>query len=838
MIDSFWSQSPEFLLKSLGSSLQGISESEARQRALIQAPNRLHSQKSHWVKALLASQFRSPVTLLLIFGAGLSLALGDVVEGCLILFILLASGAIGYWQEKRASNTVQKLLGLLQVRVTVLRAGVTGEIRLDELVPGDVISLKAGSAVPGDALILASQDLFVDESSLTGESFPAEKRSGTLPAETGQSSRSNSVFLGTHVITGTATALVVGVGTDTLFGNISHELSLRPPETTFEHGLKHFGYLLLEVALALALIIFAVNVGFHRPILESLLFTLALAVGLTPQLLPAIQGITLAHGAARMAKRQVIVRRLSAIEDIGGMTVLCTDKTGTLTEGVTSLAGAWNPWGKASLKLRLFAYLNASLQSGYANPIDEALRQDSQPEASAYLKIAEVPYDFSRKRLSVAVEGNGARLLITKGTMEGVLNVCALAEGEDGKVIPILEVRKGIEEREELLSRQGQRCLGVAYRELALGEMAGTESEKNLVFLGMLEFSDPLKKGARDSLNRLKVLGVLVKLVTGDNRYVAAKVAEEAGLNHEAVLTGSEMRKMGRTALAGAISRYDVFAEVDPNQKETVIAALKKAGHSVGFLGDGINDAAGLHMADVGISVESAVDVTKQAADIVLLRKDLGVLAEGVREGRRAFANTLKYIFITTSANFGNMLSMAGASLFSTFLPMLPRQILLLNVLSDLPAMALPSDHLDAEQVSLPRRWDMREIQRFMLVFGLISSTFDFVTFGTLLALKVPAPQFRTAWFMESVLSELMILLIIRTHRWSFQSRMGNGLLFATLSVTIVIVVLPFLPFADLLGFQPLSWRLMGILSTILVGYGTVSELAKRPFYGSFIKPR
>ncbi len=502
-----------------------------------------------------------------------------------------------------------------------------------------------------------------------------------------------------------------------------------------------------------------------------------------------------------------------------------------MTLGQSGLKSALDPVGRESGKLRLFAYLNSSLQSGYANPIDEVLKALPQPGAEAFRKIGEVPYDFARRRLSVAVGAPEGNLLITKGALEGILELCVTSEGADGELVPMATVKKAIADQADNLGRQGSRCLGVGYRILSAGESVEQAGEQGLVFLGILAFSDPIKPDASESLARLRELGVAVKMITGDNRLVAAKIASEAGMRADRILTGGEIRLMSTLALARRAPDTDVFAEMDPSQKERIIIALRKSGETVGYLGDGINDATALHVADVGISIDSAADVTKQAADIVLLHKDLDVLAAGVREGRRAFANTLKYVFITTSANFGNMFSMAGASLFASFLPMLPKQVLLLNFLSDLPAMAIASDELDPEQVRLPRRWNNKEIQRFMIVFGLISSTYDFLTFGTLLAMKVPAGQFRTAWFLESVLSELMVLLIIRTQRWSFQSRVGRGMLWLTIVVSAVTLAIPYLPYTGLLGFQALPVHVLLTVGAILLAYGLTSELAKRPFY-------
>jgi Mg2+-importing ATPase len=561
------------------------------------------------------------------------------------------------------------------------------------------------------------------------------------------------------------------------------------------------------------------------------LFTLALAVGLTPQLLPAIVSFTLAEGARNMARAQVIVRRLTSIEDIGGIRVLCTDKTGTLTEGVVEIDAALGAGGYDSEKTRLYVYLNAAFETGYANPIDDAIRRSPVPGAERYQKLDEVPYDFSRKRQSVAVTDGSRALFITKGALTSVLAVCETVELNDGSHGPIAPHRDGILARFEELSRQGYRCLGVAFREIPEGSRVDTKDEREMTFLGILSLADPVKSGALESLARLRGLGISPKLVTGDNRHVAAKVASDAGLRASALLTGGDVAKMTDAALKRRARHVDVFCEVDPNQKERIILALKKSGLAVGYLGDGINDAAALHAADVGISVDTAVNVTKQAADIVLLRKDLSVLVDGVREGRRAFANTLKYVFITTSANFGNMFSMAGASLFADFLPMLPMQILLLNVLSDLPAMAIASDSLDEEMVARPRRWNVRAIGRFMTTFGLISSVFDFLTFFTLLALGTSAALFRAGWFQESLLSELLILLVIRTQRPFFRSRPGRWLFGASVGVAAVSVTLPYLPFASVLGFAAVPVSLWGVLVLILTAYVAASELAKRAFF-------
>ncbi|HEX6005398.1 MAG TPA: magnesium-translocating P-type ATPase, partial [Burkholderiales bacterium] len=776
-------------------------------------------------------QFRSPITLLLLSAALLSLLLGETTDGLIVIGIIVASGVLGFWQEQRAADAVARLLARVRTRASVMRSGRRVEVPLEAVVPGDVVLLAAGDLVPGDARMLVSKDVYVDESALTGESYAAEKQPGMVDADVALGRRQNALFLGSHVVSGTATALVVHTGRQTVYGAISAELARRPPLTEFEHGVRQFGYLLLEIAAVMALAIFAINVALHRPVLDSLLFTLALTVGLTPQLLPAIVSITLAQGARQMARKDVIVRRLTAIEDIGGITMLCTDKTGTITEGVASVSGAFDLSGSPSDKVRLYAYLNAAFQSGYANPVDQAIRGEMPAGAAGCTKLDEVPFDFARKRLSVLAQIGHQRVMITKGALANVLAVCSAAEMPDGQRLAMDQMREQILERYQALSGEGYRCLGIAYRILDGEAPIGKESEHDMVFLGLISLSDPLKPGVRESLRQLRNLGIAVKVISGDNKAVATRVGREAGLNVRSVLTGAEVRHLTDAALMRRAARVDIFAEVEPDQKARIVLALKRSGRTVGYMGDGINDASALHAADVGISVDSAVDVTKRAADIVLLRKELGVLEDGVREGRRAFANTLKYVFITTSANFGNMFSMAGASLFSAFLPLLPKQILLLNVLSDLPAMAIAGDRLDQELVARPRRWDRRAIQRFMLTFGFISSAFDYLTFGALIALQTSAEVFRTGWFLESVLSEILILLVIRTRRLFFRSPVGRGLFIASIAVSIAVIALPYLPFAPALGFAPIPASLFLVIAMILALYIAASELAKRWFY-------
>jgi Mg2+-importing ATPase len=831
MLNEFWSLPSAELLSLLETSEPGLTRAEALRRLSATVSSRLVGGRGVASLSLLLRQFKSPIILILLLAAGLSFFLRDPSDALIILSIILVSALLGFWQERGAADAVQKLLAIVQVTVVALRDGRQTEVAADQVVPGDILLLSAGGSVPADCLILKSKDLFVDEAMLTGETYPAEKCSGVLSPNTPLSGRTNALFMGTHVVSGSGQALVVRTGADTEFGQVSQRLRLRPPETEFERGIRRFGYLLMQATLLLVIAIFAINVYLARPVLESFLFAMALAVGLTPQLLPAIISINLSHGAKRMAERKVIVKRLATIENFGSMNVLCADKTGTLTEGVVHLHGAFDAEGKPSEKVLRYACINACFETGFVNPIDQALKVIAGANVGGYTKLDEEPYDFVRKRLSILVADTRGPIMITKGALTSVVTVCARAETQDG-VVGIESARQGILRRFEEFSLQGLRVLGIAYKEIQQATRISKQDEEDMTFLGFLIFADPPKAGVNAALRQLRDLGVTVKIITGDNRLVAASISQQVGLNGQCVLTGAELRSMSNHALLSRVNEVDVFAEVEPNQKDRIILALKKAGNVVGLIGDGINDASALHIADVGISVDSAVDVAKEAADIVLLEKDLAVLEEGVREGRRTFANTLKYVFMATSANFGNMFSMAGASLFLSFLPLLPKQILLTNLLTDIPEMTIATDSVDQEMIARPRRWDIKFIQKFMLTFGAISSVFDFATFGALLfILEADVAQFRTGWFMESVISAAAVVLIIRTRRPFFQSRPGRYLVWATVTVAVMTLLIPYLPFGSLFGFRPLPLSFFMLLAGIVGAYILAAELAKKAFY-------
>ena len=829
---SFWSVSADDLLRQLESTQKGLTGDEARQRLAQFGPNLLKPQKRSDVLTLLIDQFKSPIILILLVATVLSLFLHDAVDASIILSIVFVSGLLGFWQERGASNVVAKLLSIVQIKAAVMRDGALKDIPVEEIVPGDIIILKAGDIVPGDGLVQESKDLFVDEAMLTGETFPAEKAVGVSPVEKPLGQRTNALWMGTHVVSGSATALVVRTGKETEFGKVSERLKLRPQETDFEHGIRRFGFFLMEVTMVLVVAIFAINVYLARPVLDSFLFSLALAVGLTPQLLPAIISINLSHGAKRMAKEKVIVKRLSSIENLGSMNVKCSDKTGTLTEGIVQVQSTLDIDGAPSDKVFLYAYINAFFESGFANPIDEAIRTHSKLDLSAYQKVDEIPYDFLRKRLSILVLHDNAHLMVTKGALRDVLAVCTSAEAAGGTIVDIASVNERIQQRFAELSGKGLRTLGVAYRNMGSEASIKKDKEAGMTFAGFLVLFDPPKPNILETITSLKKLGVSLKIITGDNHLVAASVSQQMGLSNTQILAGPELNQLSDAALINRVARVDVFAEIEPNQKERIISALRKAGNVVGYMGDGINDASALHVADVGISVDTAVDVAKDAADIVLLEKNLGVLIDGVREGRTTFANTLKYVFMATSANFGNMFSMAGVSLILPFLPLLPKQILLTNLLTDFPEMTIATDRVDDAMVDHPRRWDIKAIRLFMITFGIVSSVFDFVTFGVLLlVLHATQIQFRTGWFLESVVSAALIVLVIRTRQPFFRSRPGKFLLIATLSIVTITVILPYTPLAGLFGFGPLPLSFLLLIGGVVLLYIITAELVKSVFY-------
>lgn len=823
---AYWSLPAATLLTSLRSGPSGLSTGEAQDRLREAGPNAVGRTGRASALVAFARQFRSPLVLILVFAATVSAFVGEGSEAAIIGVIVLASCALSFTQEYGASKAMEALTARIARKASVLRDGHEASVAVAEIVPGDVIRLSAGNLIPADGVLLDARDLNISEATLTGETFPVVKAPGVSAPDAQIGQRVNAVFTGTSVRSGTATMLAVRTGKKTEFASIAGAIARAVPETDFAKGIRRFGYLMTEIMLVIVILVFFANLLLHRPVVDSLLFSLALAVGLTPELLPAIISVTLARGARAMASSGVIVRRLEAIENLGSMDLLCTDKTGTLTEGTIRLDGCLDAEGTHSTEVRLWALLNATLQSGMANPLDEgiAASRGSDDDLSAYGKVDEIPYDFIRKRLSVIVRQKDAAedLLICKGAVQNIVEACTLNEQQE----------KAINDKVQVWCMQGFRVLCLAVRSFPSRQTYSREDEADLAFAGFLLFLDPPKPGMAETLKALAERGIKVKMISGDNRHVAAHLAQIIGLPHRHILTGNELAKLTKEALFARVARVDIFAEIDPNQKERIIEALRRRGHVVGYMGDGINDAPALHEADIGISVDCAVDVAREAADIILLKRDLGVLLRGVDDGRRTFANTMKYISITTSANFGNMFSMAFASLALPFLPLLAPQILLNNLLSSLPSLAIARDRVDAEQIEAPRRWDIGSIRRFMIYFGLVSSCFDFVTFGfLLLVMHAGAGTFRTGWFVESLLTQLVIVLVIRTHQSFWRSRPSLLLAWLTLAIGLLAMAIPYLPGSAWFGFVPLPAEIMAGLVAITLIYLAASEATKRWFF-------
>ncbi|MCW3837291.1 magnesium-translocating P-type ATPase [Sphingomonas canadensis] len=842
----YWAVPIDALLTRLAASAQGLADGEVAARLRRIGPNSVGGEHRTSAPGLLLRQFASPLVLILLFGAGVSLVLRQWVDASIILAIVLGSALLSFVQEYRASHAVDALRQRLALTSRTLRDGAERSVASDALVPGDVVLLAAGNLVPADGVILEANDFLVTEAALTGESLPVEKAPGEVAADAPVSGRSNCVFMGSAVRSGTARVLIVETGCHTQFGAVAARLRRSEPETDFARGVRRFGMMLLNLMIVIVLGVLTVNQLLGRPIAESLLFAVALAVGLSPELLPAIVSVTLAAGARHLARGGVIVRRLEAIENLGSMDVLCTDKTGTLTLGAVSLAEAIDSTGQPSRRVREAGYVNAWFEAGIANPLDTALCAAAKSEgwtAAGLRKLGEIPYDFQRRRLSIIVGDatpQAATRIVTKGAVTDVLAVCAFVAQPDGEAHPLDgAARAALEELSRAQGEAGLRLLGVAERLLDAGARVTREDECAMTFLGFLAFVDPPKPDAAKAIAALEALGIVVKVISGDNRHVTAYVARAVGLDPAAMLTGAEVAKMSDRALAHRARATQLFVEIDPQQKERIVRALQGAGHSVGFLGDGINDAPALHVADVGISVDQAVDVARASADIVLLRRDLDVLRQGVEDGRRTFANTLKYIAITTSANFGNMVSMALMTPLLPFLPLLPKQILLNNFLSDLPSIAISTDRVDPEHVARPQRWDVREVRRFMIVFGLVSSCFDGMTFALLLLVfHADAPLFQTAWFLVSLLTELVVLLVMRTRRPALRSRPSRLLLWSTVAVTGVALLLPWVPgLAPLFGLVALTPAMLAASLGIVLGYAVATELAKQLYYRRQTRP-
>jgi Mg2+-importing ATPase len=767
---SIWATQPlDVLVGELTTTSQGLSEDEAQSRFESVGPNEPARRRKRGLLFGLLLRFLDPLVIVLLVIGGFSLFFGERVSAGLVAGMALISVGLSFAQEFRADRAAEKLTALVRVSATALRNGVPREVDLRNIVPGDVVILAAGDMVPADIRVLEAKDLFVNQSALTGESIPLEKQSA-LPTSgiRGLSELTNVAFMGTSVVSGRGVGLVVKTGPATQFGAISQRLARRRAETSFEKGLQKFVWLMLRLMVVLVAVIFAANLLTKTGWMESLLFALAVAVGLTPEMLPMIVTLNLSRGALRMSKQEVIVKRLSSIQNLGAMNVFCTDKTGTLTMDEVVLERHCDVVLQEDEAVLALAYLNSVHQTGLKNLLDRAILKHHEDVKVVGEKVDEIPFDFSRRILSVVVAQEGRHRLIAKGAPEEIFKRCVRYE-LDGETFPMENlILRDLQEEYDALSRDGYRVLAVAYRDMDAPKAAYSKADEvDLVLRGYLAFLDPPKPSARAALAALRRRGVSCKVLTGDNPLVTQKIAREVGLPVDGMLTGDELEALSDEALEPRLASCTIFARLAPLQKERVIRLLQKGGSTVGYLGDGINDAPALKAADVGLSVDNAVDVARESADIILLRKNLNVLEAGIVEGRRTFANILKYIRMGASSNFGNMISMTGASLVLPFLPMLPIQILLNNFLYDISQVALPTDTVDPEALENPRPWDVAAIRRFMFIFGPLSSLFDFVTFGFLWLLFGNQPSlFHTGWFLESFLSQSLVVYVIRTRKW------------------------------------------------------------------------
>ncbi len=822
---------------------RGLTSADAKRLLSEHGPNELTPARRAANVIQILRLFANPLVIILLIASLVSGLLGQRLNAAIIVVMVLFSVALNFFQTYRSERAAEGLRQQVAPTATALRDGGWVEVLRRDVVPGDVIRLRAGDLVPADASLLEAKDLHVNQASLTGESLPAEKEALAIdPAKQDPVEDRGMVFLGTSVVSGTATALVVATGRATAFGDIAARLAARPPETEFERGTRAFGLLIMQTVFFLVAFVFLVSAALHHNPFESLLFAIALAVGLTPEFLPMITTVTLGQGAVHMARQKVIVKHLEAIQNFGSMDVLCSDKTGTLTSGDTVLDRHLDPFGNPAERVFLLAYLNSFFETGVedslnqailhkasASPLDLAILHHDHPDIAAYQKLDEIPFDFERRRVSIVVQAGEIRLLITKGAPESVLAVCSEYE-LDGRTLPLdTEAKARCQGTYEALSADGFRVLAVAYRKMPQQARYGAADEHDLVLAGYVTFFDPPLEDAAEVLESLRRDGVAVKILTGDNELVARHVCSHVGLDAGRIVMGEELDRMSDTALAQVSEQSTVFARVSPAQKNRIIIALKSRGHVVGFLGDGINDAPSLHAADVGISVSNAVDVAKDAAQIILLEHNLRVLHGGIIDGRKAFGNVMKYLLMGTSSNFGNMFSMAGASLFLPFLPMLPTQILLNNFLYDLAQVTIPTDNVDPSFIRKPRRWDIGIIRKFMLYIGPISSIYDFLTFFIMLKVFQASEQlFHTGWFVESLATQTLVLFVIRTGGNPLRSRPSVPLTITTLLVVVVGIVLPFTPLGGVLGFTPLPAKYFLFLFGMTVTYLLLVEVVKR----------
>lgn len=833
----------EQILANIGSSERGLTTVDVKQRQALYGPNEITKKlyRSLFMEAI--SHSTNPLIAILLIAATISAFTGNIASSIIIITIVILSISLDYFQSHRSLAAIRRLQEQIATTINTLRDGKWNEIPCRELVPGDVIRLVAGDMIPADAILLSAKDLHIQQAALTGESMPVEKEAIQLiqpPKNLAESV--NAVFSGSSVISGSGTAIVISTGENTLFGHIAESLKKTPPRTEFEKGIIRFGIFIMKTVFFLVIFVFAFNIYFHRPLLESLLFSIALAVGLTPELLPMITTVTLAAGAVHMSKKKVIMKNLAAIQNLGSIDILCSDKTGTLTSGEMILEQHNDLSGKKSEYVMLLAYLNslfgteiinpfniAILKKANINPLDTAILKHNHPDVQAYKKIDEIPFDFERRCSSVVVDKSGTHLLITKGAPEHILSKCTQYEIDDKQELLNDDMRKQFDAIFRTLCHQGYRVLAVAYRKMPIQSAYHADDEKDLIFSGFLAFFDPPLDDIAKVIQELKKEGVTVKIITGDNDLVARHVCEQVGLDPGSILIGDELSHITDPALGKLAEQTKVFARISPAQKQRIISALRLRGHVVGYMGDGINDAPSLHSADVGISVAGAVDVAREAADIILLKRHLKVLLDGIIEGRKSFGNVMKYLMMGTSSNFGNMLSMAGAVLFLPFLPMLPTQILLNNFLYDISQVTIPTDNVDRSFLYKPKHWNIDIIRKFMFYIGPISSVFDFLTFFVMLSIfKANESLFQTGWFVESLATQTLVIFVIRTAKSPWKSKPSVPLITMVFLIVSIGILLPFSPLAKFWGFVPLPLGYFLFLITATLVYLFLVEIIKK----------
>lgn len=832
---------PDFIFEKLKTTIKGLTDNEARKRLEEYGYNEPARKKERTIIVQILSKFVSPLVIVLMVIAIFSLLFGEKISALLVLLMAIMSVVLSFVQEYRAGREAEKLSEMVRTTTTVFRDGKPKEIKISEIVPGDIVELSAGDIVPADLRIISCKDLFINQASLTGESFPIEKSSEPIePKSNTITELTNIAFMGSSVVSGTGLGVVIKTGIATQFGELSRQLTTMRVETSFDKGIHQFTMLMIRYMLLLVAIIFLINTISKGNPIQALLFSLAVAVGLTPEMLPMLVTINLSKGAIAMSEKQVIVKRLNSIQNLGAMDVLCTDKTGTITLDRIILEQHCDVARRDNEDVLRLAYINSFYQTGLKNLLDRAILRHEKFLVKEYKKVDEIPFDFSRKIMSVVVEANGKHLLIAKGAPEEIFKRCSKYELE-GAILDIGDwILADLKEECDNLSNQGFRVLAIAYKEINNKQTAySKDDEKNLILKGYVAFLDPPRPTAKRTIAALKKLGIEFKVLTGDNELVTKKICSEVGLDVKRLLVGDQVEKANDDELKELVKTTNIFARLSPIQKERVIRALHANNHIVGYLGDGINDALALKASDVGISVNNAVDIAKESANIILLKKSLMVLKDGIIEGRKTFGNIVKYIKMGSSSNFGNMISMTGASLLLPFLPMLPIQVLLNNFLYDLSQVAIPSDEVDSEYLSKPRSWQVNSIKKFMISLGPVSSIFDFITFAVLYFIfKAKANNqalFHTGWFLESLCTQTLVIHIIRTGKIPFmESKPSRFLIFTSIFIVTIGILIPFSPFAKPFGFvKPPSLYFVALI-IIIVLYLLLVQLVKKWFVRKF----